>query len=120
MGPEHTHVASDKAAAEKAKAASKAQKQALAAGDAKTAKAEGENKALATDAEAKAKKVADMSVKHEIEMHSNAATWAGSGAPPPLTAGDTEAMASRKQGFDPSLLPNPLVEPEHTRIAEKA
>lgn len=36
-------------------------------------------------------------------MKSTAATWAGSGAPPQITAGDTAAMAAPKGGFDPSL-----------------
>jgi len=38
-------------------------------------------------------------------MKSNAAIWAGSGAPPPLTAGDTAAMAAPVAGFDASLQP---------------
>lgn len=38
-------------------------------------------------------------------MNSVAATWAGSGAPPPLTAGDVETMAARRAGFDASLQP---------------
>ena len=36
-------------------------------------------------------------------MKSNAAIWAGSGAPPPITAGDTETMASPRPGFDSTL-----------------
>ncbi len=36
-------------------------------------------------------------------MKSIAATWAGAGAPPPLTPGDIGAMAAPKAGFDPSL-----------------
>lgn len=36
-------------------------------------------------------------------MKSNAAIWAGPGAPPPLTAGDIETIAARKAGFDASL-----------------
>jgi len=38
-------------------------------------------------------------------MGSTAATWAGSGAPPPITAGDTATMAAPRPGFDPSLNP---------------
>jgi len=38
-------------------------------------------------------------------MGSIAATWAGSGAPPPLSSGDAETMASPRPGFDPSLNP---------------
>jgi len=38
-------------------------------------------------------------------MHSNAAIWAGSGAPPQITAGDTAVMAAPRPGFDPSLNP---------------
>jgi len=38
-------------------------------------------------------------------MKSNAAIWAGHGAPPPLTAGDIAAMAAPRPGFDPSLNP---------------
>jgi len=36
-------------------------------------------------------------------MKSNAATWAGDGVPPPLTAGDVATMAAPRPGFDPSL-----------------
>jgi len=39
-------------------------------------------------------------------MRSNAAIWAGHGAPPPLTAGDIATMAAPRPGFDPSLNPN--------------
>lgn len=38
-------------------------------------------------------------------MGSKAATWAGHGTPPPLTAGDTAVMAAPRPGFDPSLNP---------------
>lgn len=38
-------------------------------------------------------------------MKSNAAIWAGSGAPPPLTAGDTAAMAAPRGHMDASLNP---------------
>ena len=38
-------------------------------------------------------------------MGSNAAIWAGSGAPPQITAGDTATMAAPRPGFDPSLNP---------------
>ena len=38
-------------------------------------------------------------------MKSNAAIWAGSGAPPQITAGDTAAMAAPVAGFDASLQP---------------
>jgi len=38
-------------------------------------------------------------------MKSNAAIWAGHGAPPPLSAGDTATMAAPRPGFDPSLNP---------------
>jgi len=46
-----------------------------------------------------------MTKANEADMTSSAATWAGSGAPPPLTAGDTAAMAAPKAGFDASLQP---------------
>jgi hypothetical protein len=38
-------------------------------------------------------------------MRSKAAIWSGSGAPPPVTAGDIGTMAAPKGGFDPSLNP---------------
>jgi len=38
-------------------------------------------------------------------MKSIAATWAGHGAPPPLSAGDVAAMAAPVAGFDASLSP---------------
>ena len=38
-------------------------------------------------------------------MKSNAAIWAGHGAPPPLTHGDIATMAAPRAGFDPSLQP---------------
>ena len=46
-----------------------------------------------------------MTKANEADMTSSAATWAGSGAPPPLTAGDTAAMAAPVAGFDASLQP---------------
>jgi len=54
-------------------------------------------------------------------MKSNAATWAGHGTPPPLTAGDTATMAAPRPGFDPSLNPEApnAVESTHT-VATKA
>ena len=55
-------------------------------------------------------------------MHSTAATWAGPGAPPPITAGDTATMAAPKGGFDPSLNPGApdSVESNHTsRVAAR-
>jgi hypothetical protein len=48
-------------------------------------------------------------------MKSTAATWAGHGAPPPITAGDTAVMAAPRPGFDPSLNPDGgAVESTHT------
>lgn len=49
-------------------------------------------------------------------MGSEAATWAGDGAPPQLTSGDTATMAAPKAGFDPSLNPGSPegVESSHT------
>jgi len=49
-------------------------------------------------------------------MRSKAAIWAGHGAPPPITAGDTETMASPRPGFDPSLNPGSpgAIESVHT------
>lgn len=38
-------------------------------------------------------------------MKSNAAIWAGPGAPPPLTHGDIATIAAPRAGFDPSLQP---------------
>ena len=38
-------------------------------------------------------------------MRSNAAIWAGSCTPPPLSKGDVAAMAAPRPGFDPSLNP---------------
>lgn len=39
-------------------------------------------------------------------MKSDAAIWAGEGAPPQLTAGDTAAMAAPRGNIDPSLSPD--------------
>ena len=49
-------------------------------------------------------------------MASSAATWAGSGAPPQITDGDTATMAAPRPGFDPSLNPGSpgAVESTHT------
>lgn len=47
-----------------------------------------------------------MKAEHAKDLKSNAAIWAGSGAPPPLTAGDIAAMAAPRPGFDPSLNPH--------------
>ena len=47
-----------------------------------------------------------MDKKHAADMGSNAAIWAGHGAPPPLTAGDIQTMAAPRPGFDPTLNPN--------------
>jgi len=57
-----------------------------------------------------------MGNKHEADMGSNAALWAGHGAPPPITAGDTAVMAAPRPGFDPSLNPGSpgYVESTHT------
>jgi len=54
-------------------------------------------------------------------MKSNAAIWAGSGAPPPLSKGDIATMAAPRPGFDPSLNPGAPngVESAHT-VATKA
>jgi len=55
-------------------------------------------------------------------MMSSAATWAGDGTPPPLTAGDTATMAAPRPGFDPSLYPGApnSVESNHTSKVAKA
>ena len=55
-------------------------------------------------------------------MESKAATWAGHGAPPPLTAGDTAVMAAPRPGFDPSLNPGAPegVESTHTEAVAAA
>ena len=49
-------------------------------------------------------------------MGSIAATWAGHGAPPALTHGDTAVMAAPRPGFDPSLNPGSpgAIESTHT------
>lgn len=49
-------------------------------------------------------------------MRSTAATWAGHGTPPAITAGDTATMAAPRPGFDPSLNPGSpgAVESTHT------
>jgi hypothetical protein len=60
----------------------------------------------AQEALAKAeKKLDDVTKKNAGDMGSNAAIWAGSGAPPPITAGDAATMAAPRPGFDPSLNP---------------
>jgi len=53
-------------------------------------------------------------------MGSTAATWAGSGAPPQITAGDTATMAAPRPGFDPSLNPGAPEAVESTHTAEVA
>ena len=57
-----------------------------------------------------------MKEEHAKDLKSNAAIWAGHGAPPPLTAGDTAVMAAPRPGFDPSLNPGApdAVESNHT------
>jgi len=57
-----------------------------------------------------------MEKKNAGDMGSNAATWAGDGAPPGLTSGDTATMAAPRPGFDPSLNPGSPngVESSHT------
>jgi len=56
-----------------------------------------------------------MGTKHAGDMGSIAATWAGSGAPPQITAGDTATMSAPRPGFDPTLNPNgTAVESENT------
>ena len=44
-----------------------------------------------------------MQKAHAADMASTAAIWAGSGAPPAVTAGDVATMAAPKGGFDASL-----------------
>jgi len=54
-------------------------------------------------------------------MGSIAATWAGHGTPPPLSAGDVATMAAPRPGFDPSLNPNgTAVESNHTNAVRAA
>lgn len=56
-----------------------------------------------------------MALKHAGDMGSEAATWAGPGAPPQLTAGDTMTMSAPRAGFDPTLNPGgDAVESSHT------
>ena len=57
-----------------------------------------------------------METKHAGDMGSTAATWAGDGAPPQITAGDTAAMSAPRPGFDPSLNPGSPdgIESSHT------
>lgn len=73
------------------------------------------------DARDKEEKLKAVKKTNAEEMKSNAAIWAGHGAPPPLTAGDTETMAAPRPGFDPSLNPGApnAVESTHT-VATKA
>lgn len=49
-------------------------------------------------------------------MQSTAATWAGHGTPPPISPGDTETMAAKRPGFDPTLNPGgpASIESTHT------
>ena len=65
-----------------------------------------------------------MEKKHAGDMGSTAAIWAGSGAPPQITAGDTAVMAAPRPGFDPSLNPGWKVgdslESSHTVSTAKA
>merc|ERR1712176_1397553 len=51
-----------------------------------------ETRTAAQDADEKAAKHAKIAADNEKDMGSNAAIWAGSGAAPPITAGDTAAM----------------------------
>ena len=55
-------------------------------------------------------------------MKSNAAIWAGAGAPPPLSPGDIATMAAPRPGFDPSLNPHApgSIESNHTVMTAKA
>jgi len=68
-------------------------------------------------ADAAEKKAADIETKNAGDMGSNAAIWAGSGAPPQITAGDAATMAAPRPGFDPSLNPGApdAVESTHTK-----
>ena len=60
-------------------------------------------------------KAAHIAKRNEVDMRSVAATWAGHGTPPPLTAGDIATMTAPRPGFDPSLNPNgTAVESENT------
>ena len=62
-----------------------------------------------------------MKEEHAKDLKSNAAIWAGHGAPPPLTAGDIATMAAPRPGFDPSLNPNgTAVESSHTTATAEA
>jgi hypothetical protein len=61
-----------------------------------------------------------METKHAGDMGSTAATWAGSGAPPQITAGDTATMAAPRPGFDPSLNPGGPGEIESTHTVATA
>lgn len=74
-----------------------------------------------TDADEKAAKAVDIAEKNEKDMRSNAAIWAGHGAPPQITAGDTATMSAPRPGFDPSLNPGGgAVESNHTnRVAAR-
>ena len=57
-----------------------------------------------------------MEKRHAGDMGSTAATWAGDGAPPQITAGDTATMSAPRPGFDPSLNPGgpDAIESTHT------
>jgi len=73
----------------------------------------------ANKAEAKAEEIGR---KNAGDMGSIAATWAGSGAPPQITAGDTAVMAAPRPGFDPSLNPggSDSIESDHTAAVAAA
>merc|ERR1712166_870644 len=60
-------------------------------------------KDASNDASSKKANLEKLQKDNAVEMKSNAAIWAGSGAPPPLTAGDVETMSARKAGFDATL-----------------
>jgi hypothetical protein len=67
------------------------------------------------DANKKEKAALDLEKKHAGEAGSKAATWAGPGAPPALTAGDNSTIAAPRPGFDPSLNPGGKnIESDHT------
>ena len=79
-------------------------------------------KSAESDAKEKEAKAKAITAENKKDMKSVAATWAGSGAPPPLSKGDVATMAAPRPGFDPSLNPGApdAVESNHTTATAAA
>ena len=106
VSAEYMQLSADPApAAAKAAPAQPTAKQAAAAKAAQPV-VEEPPKGAESDAKEKTAKHAAIVKENAADLRSNAAIWAGHGAPPPLTAGDIATMAAPRPGFDPSLNPN--------------